>query len=334
MLDPIVASLGYAGEPQANIRAIIATRLDLLLSPLRAARLCWPDSTMISRLMSGPAVVTLADLGDDEERSFLVLVLTMAVRAMARLRGAVGGVRHLLVLEEAHRVIPDIPPSADPEATSAAKVSADLLSGMLAEVRAYGEQVLVVDQSPSRVSPEVLRNTNLKIVHRVVHPDDQVQVAGAMSMLAQEGRGLGLLRAGQAGAVFKMGIVHAEPFGFGVHQLHKLRFAAGHGFGQGDGGIIAGLYNHPFEQIVHAGGGFRVEEHARTFRFPALFGHGKGLIRFELAFFQRFMEEQGIIKRLKRMGLKEGDSIRIYGHEFEYLDSEGDDFPASEKEEE
>lgn len=52
------------------------------------------------------------------------------------------------------------------------------------------------------------------------------------------------------------------------------------------------------------------------------------------AFFQRFMEEQGIIKRLKRMGLKEGDSIRIYGHEFEYLDSEGDDFPASEKEEE
>ena len=198
MLDPIVASLGYAGEPQANIRAIIATRLDLLLSPLRAARLCWPDSTMIFRLMSGPAVVTLADLGDDEERSFLVLVLTMAVRAMARLRGAVGGVRHLLVLEEAHRVIPDIPPSADPEATSAAKVSADLLSGMLAEVRAYGEQVLVVDQSPSRVSPEVLRNTNLKIVHRVVHPDDQVQVAGAMSMLAQEGRGLGLLRAGQA----------------------------------------------------------------------------------------------------------------------------------------
>lgn len=52
------------------------------------------------------------------------------------------------------------------------------------------------------------------------------------------------------------------------------------------------------------------------------------------AFFQRFMEEQGIIKRLKQMGLKEGDSIRIYGHEFEYLDSEGDDFPASEKEEE
>ena len=198
LLDPIAASLGYAGEPQANIRAIIATRLDLLLAPLRAARLCSPNSSMISQLMTGPVVLSLADMGDDEERSFLVLVLAMAVRAIARRRDAIGGVRHLLVLEEAHRVIPDIPQSAELEASSANKVSADLLSGMLAEVRAYGEQVVVVDQSPSRVSPEVLRNTNLKIVHRVVHPDDQVRVAGAMSMLPEESRGLGLLCAGQA----------------------------------------------------------------------------------------------------------------------------------------
>jgi GTP-binding protein len=39
-------------------------------------------------------------------------------------------------------------------------------------------------------------------------------------------------------------------------------------------------------------------------------------------FFQHFMVEQGIIKRLKKMGLKDGDTIKIYGHEFEYLDTE------------
>ena len=112
-----------------------------------------------------------------------------------------------------------------------------------------------------------------------------------------------VLRAGQAGAVFKMCVVHAEPFGFSVHQLHKLRFAAGHGFGQGDGSIVAGLHNHPFEQIVHAGGGFRIEEHARAFRFPALLGHGKGLIRFEFAFFQRFKHQIGGHQLGERGGL-------------------------------
>ena len=37
-------------------------------------------------------------------------------------------------------------------------------------------------------------------------------------------------------------------------------------------------------------------------------------------FFQNFMEEQGIIKRLKEMGLCEGDTVRVFGHEFEYYD--------------
>lgn len=42
-------------------------------------------------------------------------------------------------------------------------------------------------------------------------------------------------------------------------------------------------------------------------------------------FFQRFMVEQGIIKELKKMGLKEGDTIKIYAHEFEYYDTEGEE---------
>lgn len=44
------------------------------------------------------------------------------------------------------------------------------------------------------------------------------------------------------------------------------------------------------------------------------------------AFFQRFMEEQGVIRKLKKMGLKEGDTIRLYGHDFEYLDTDYEDF--------
>ncbi len=42
-------------------------------------------------------------------------------------------------------------------------------------------------------------------------------------------------------------------------------------------------------------------------------------------FFQRFMIEQGVIKQLKKMGLEEGDTIKLYGHEFEYLDTESYD---------
>ncbi|MBO6307493.1 MAG: GTPase ObgE [Oribacterium sp.] len=39
-------------------------------------------------------------------------------------------------------------------------------------------------------------------------------------------------------------------------------------------------------------------------------------------FFQRFMAEQGVIKTLRKMCIQEGDTIRIYGHTFEYYDTD------------
>lgn len=39
-------------------------------------------------------------------------------------------------------------------------------------------------------------------------------------------------------------------------------------------------------------------------------------------FFQNFMKEQGIIDELKRIGMEEGDTVRIYGYQFEYLDDD------------
>ena len=39
-------------------------------------------------------------------------------------------------------------------------------------------------------------------------------------------------------------------------------------------------------------------------------------------FFQRFMAEQGVIKTLRKMGIQEGDTIKIYGHTFEYYDTD------------
>ena len=37
-------------------------------------------------------------------------------------------------------------------------------------------------------------------------------------------------------------------------------------------------------------------------------------------FFQNFMREQGILEELKRQGIAEGDTVRVYGHEFDYYE--------------
>ena len=38
----------------------------------------------------------------------------------------------------------------------------------------------------------------------------------------------------------------------------------------------------------------------------------------ETAFFQRFLKESGILKDLEDQGIEEGDTVRMYGLEFDY----------------
>ena len=38
------------------------------------------------------------------------------------------------------------------------------------------------------------------------------------------------------------------------------------------------------------------------------------------AFFQKFMSENGILDELKELGISEGDTVKIYGWQFEYYD--------------
>ena len=36
------------------------------------------------------------------------------------------------------------------------------------------------------------------------------------------------------------------------------------------------------------------------------------------AFFQNFLKESGILEQLEELGIQEGDTVRIYGHVFDY----------------
>ena len=39
-----------------------------------------------------------------------------------------------------------------------------------------------------------------------------------------------------------------------------------------------------------------------------------------LAFFQNFLDENGINDQLRELGIRNGDTVRLYGHVFEYME--------------
>lgn len=223
-MESFVRSLGYGREVESNILAALRLRFNLLLAPGKARRFCWADSSMIARMFDRPTVISLGDISDEEERGFLVLLLAQAVWAEARRRGAGSDLRHVLVLEEAHRVMPQVGDELqdDPEHGSAQRSSAMLLSSMLAEIRGFGESIIVADQSPSRVARDVSRNTNLKIVHRLVDTRDRHDVA---DMLGLGDNGTDALRELDRGVCIVSSMSEPSPQTIAVEQLTPLRGA-------------------------------------------------------------------------------------------------------------
>ena len=58
---------------------------------------------------------------------------------------------------------------------------------MFAEIRAYGESLVIAEQIPAKLVPDVIKNTAVKIVHRLPAADDR-QAVGATPPPQREAR--------------------------------------------------------------------------------------------------------------------------------------------------
>ena len=108
--------------------------------------------------------------------------------------------KHISLIEEAHRLLGKY----EPGDSLSKKHGIEMFSDMLAEVRKYGESLVIVDQIPSKLTPEVLKNTNTKIVHKILAQDDKDAIGNTMSLLDEQKNFLSLLDTGRA-IVFSQG---------------------------------------------------------------------------------------------------------------------------------
>jgi uncharacterized protein len=106
------------------------------------------------------------------------------------------------VIEEAHRLLRR--PAADGKGGAAAH-AVELFAGLLAEIRAYGEGLVIAEQIPARLDESVIKNTAVKVTHRLPAADDREAVGATMNATSRQSRYLVTLPPGQA-AVFADGM--------------------------------------------------------------------------------------------------------------------------------
>jgi uncharacterized protein len=198
----VIEEVGYGRELQADVRGFVDVRLRSLRVGSAGRFFEGGHPADIAGLLRRNVVLAIEDVANDEDKAFLIGTLIIRLAEHLRLRARrerAGGLRHVIVIEEAHRLL------RDRRAERAAAHAVELFAGMLAEIRAYGEGIVVAEQIPAKLVPDVVKNTALKIVHRLPAHDDRQIVGAAMNLDGAQSRQVVSLRPGVA-AVFADGM--------------------------------------------------------------------------------------------------------------------------------
>lgn len=200
----VVAGLGYGAEMAADVHGFITTRLSSLRLGTTGRFFQGGHPLDFERLLRGRVVFEIEDVGDDADKAFLMGALLIQLTEHLRLLRADNPgneLHHVTVIEEAHRLLRK--PEGDKAGTAAKGV--EMFAALLAEVRAYGEALVVVEQIPSKLIPDVIKNTAVKIVHRLPAEDDRRGVGATMNLDQDQSRYVVSLGSGES-AVFTDGM--------------------------------------------------------------------------------------------------------------------------------
>ena len=196
----IVDRKGYEGEVLGNLKAALDVRLGLLVRrSLGKVFDCDEGVPSLDELFTSNVVLEM-DYLTSEHACLMSLFVLASLREHIRVTRASGAaLTHVTVLEEAHNIVGRAGDArASEEAADPKAFAAQYVSRMLAELRALGEGIVIADQLPSAVAPEVVKNTGTKVAHRLVANQDREDLGGTMLLDAAGMEELARLQPGEA----------------------------------------------------------------------------------------------------------------------------------------
>ena len=260
-LEKILDETDYEGEIKGNLKSVLQVRIGSLLSREMGDVFNVPYSTIAPEdWLKRSVVIELESMGSGPA-NFLTLMLSTLIREslkanpMTRKEKDKTPVRHVIFFEEAHNLIG---PKAEKDAGEGAnpKIAATaFIVKMLAEVRALNEAIIIADQLPTAMAPEVIKNTSLKLGHRMTSADDRGLLGSTMSADDVQLERMSTFTQGKTLAIYE-GLL--KPFELQMHQWSKV-----------NGIVNDDLYTSPsneglYEKLSYEGSPF-IEDMRRSF---------------------------------------------------------------------
>lgn len=191
----VVNEQGFDDRLKNDYIGSIRARLMGLLVGSKGLMLNTQHSVDFEDLLEHRVVLELEEIRSGSEKSLIMgFVLTNLMAAIKEKYIRNGKFRHITLVEEAHRLLSKFMPGDSPNKRHGVEIFAD----MLAEIRKYGESLIIADQIPNKMTPEVLKNTNTKIIHRIFAEDDKDSIGNTVMLDKEQKEFLSNLEAGRA----------------------------------------------------------------------------------------------------------------------------------------
>ena len=155
------------------------------------------SSISIRDLLTKPTIIELSAIENSDEKTLLIMLLLLYIQSYINANYIGEGVlKNIILLEEAH-VIFDATSSLEKKTGNTSDVAKAMFKRLLAEARAYGVGMIVADQSPRKVTADVIGLTDIKTVFRLVEEEDKTIISDSISMSEQQKSRLSRLRPGE-----------------------------------------------------------------------------------------------------------------------------------------
>lgn len=197
----VVEEQGFDIRLKNDYIGSIKARLQGLIIGSKGAMLNTPRSVDFTDLVHKKVILELEEIKSGTEKSLIMgFVLSTLCEAIKYEFSKNNDFRHITLVEEAHRLLSKYIPGD----SQSKKNGVETFSDMLAEVRKYGEGLIIADQIPEKMAPDVLKNTNTKIVHKIFAQDDKEAIGNTIALTDEQKSYLSTLIPGRA-VVFSQG---------------------------------------------------------------------------------------------------------------------------------
>ncbi|MCL2028644.1 MAG: DUF87 domain-containing protein [Bacteroidales bacterium] len=197
----IVEESDYSKEVKGNLQGAGVFRLMNLIEQ-NSNIFDTIHTVPIEDMLRKPTILELNSIDNSEQKALIMALLLISIGVYTKNNQLGDGkLKNIILIDEAH-VLLGGGSSPTPDGADSQGATIKSLQDMIAEIRSYGTGIIIADQSPTKVSREVVANTDIKISFRLVQSAEKELIADSTNMDKNATQQISRLKVGEAFVYF------------------------------------------------------------------------------------------------------------------------------------